>query len=140
MMARQFARFLIVGLANTFAGLAIIYAAKYFAGAGDVVANAIGYGVGLAVSFVLNKSWTFAHSGDNIRTVGRFLSAFAVCYLLNLATVLGLISLANVDPYIAQALGIPPYTVSFFLFSRYWIFKKSSSNTKPAGEKNSSLA
>lgn len=57
-LRRTAPRFLIVGLVNTAVGLSVIFACKALAGLGDALSNAVGYTVGLAVSFVLNRSWT----------------------------------------------------------------------------------
>jgi len=119
---REFARFLFVGVNNTFAGLLVIYGLKAVFQAGDVFANAIGYLVGLSLSFALNRSWTFRHEG-NIAAAGiRFLGAFLVAYMINLAVVLVLIHWVDIGSYLAQALGIPPYTISFFLLMKYFAF------------------
>src|SRR5687768_4456318 len=81
-------RFVIVGIANTVVGLSSIYFAKWAMGFGDTTANLFGYLIGLTVSFVLNKTWTFAYSGAWWPAFARFLAVFAVAYLCNLATVL----------------------------------------------------
>ena len=114
-------RFVVVGMFNTLVGLTIIFATKWLFGAGDVVANAFGYGVGLLVSFSLNRTWTFAHNGPTGRAFVAFLAVQAVAYSLNLATVVSLISF-GVDSYLAQALGVPPYTIVSYLGSRYLAF------------------
>jgi putative flippase GtrA len=116
-------RFVLVGIVNTFVGLSVIYLLKWSVALGDVGANAVGYVVGLAVSFVLNRNWTFRHSGKVMPAVARFVMVFAVAYAVNLATVLTLIKLAGVNAYLAQALGVPPYTILFFLGSRYFAFR-----------------
>lgn len=116
-------RFVIVGVVNTLVGLGIIYGCKYFLGMGDLAANVAGYAVGLTVSFVLNSSWTFEYRGPQLAAAIRFLAVFAVSYLLNLATVMGLIHLAAVNGYIAQAAGMPVYTVCFYLLSRSYAFR-----------------
>ena len=120
---RQAARFVIVGLANTLCGLAVIYGAKYFLGLGDVTANALGYGVGLAVSFVLNKNWTFGYEGPVAAALLRYLIVFLTAYGLNLMAVVTLIEQWSVNSYVAQALGVIPYTVSFFLMAKYFAFR-----------------
>ena len=51
----QFTKFLGVGVANTLVALLVIYAAKWYLGLGDVAANALGYSVGLFISFTLNS-------------------------------------------------------------------------------------
>ena len=124
-MKRQMVRFLVVGVANALVGLTVIFAAKALLAFGDVAANATGYGVGLTVSFVLNKSWTFNHKGEILASAVRFLGVFAVAYTINLTIVLALIDWAQVNAYLAHALGMPCYTVAFFLLSKHFAFRGS---------------
>lgn len=120
---RQFVRFLLVGVVNTLVGLGVIYAGKYFFGLGDVAANVVGYAVGLTVSFVLNKRFTFNHSGAALRAAALFLLTFAIAYAVNLGVVLGLIHGFGANGYLAQAAGVPPYTITFFLLSKFMVFR-----------------
>jgi putative flippase GtrA len=115
-------RFGVVGVVNTVLGLAIIFAAKAFLGLGDLAANLLGYGLGLVCSFVLNRSWTFRHEGRAFAAFWRFGIAFAVAYVLNLVTVFGLRDAMAVNSYLAQAGGVIPYTISFYLVSAYYVF------------------
>lgn len=119
-------RFLIVGVLNTIVGLSVIFACKAFAGFGDALANATGYAVGLAVSFVLNRSWTFDFTGRSARALLRFLLVFAVAYVLNLLTVLALIRYAGMPSYLAHVLGIIPYTTFSFLANHYFVFRRDA--------------
>jgi putative flippase GtrA len=116
-------RFAVVGAANTLVGLVTIFAAKALLEPGDVVANALGYGVGVLSSFVLNRQWTFQDTGSIGPTMARFLLAFAAAYGLNLASVLLLIEPFQVNSYLAQAFGIIPYTTGFYVLSRYMVFR-----------------
>jgi putative flippase GtrA len=115
------ARFLLVGVGNTLTGLAVIFAAKAV-GVGDVVANATGYAVGIALSFALNRRWTFRHEGPVHHALARFLAVTAVAYLANLAVVLGVISTGVVSSYLAQVAGVPAYTLVGYLGSRWYAF------------------
>ena len=124
-MISQFSRFSLVGVINTFSGLTVIYGAKGLFGLGDVFSNMVGYGVGLIVSFLLNKSWTFRHEGEFLQSALRFFTAFAIAYPVNLGVVFFLIEQGGINSYIAQALGIPPYMIVFFLLSRYFAFRKN---------------
>ena len=117
-----FFKYLVVGLANTLCGLLIIYAMKFFAGASDVTANVVGYAAGLAISFALNRSWTFQYGGSNARAFLRFVLVMLVAYALNLVTVLSAIRL-GVDGYVAQAAGIVPYTAFGYLASKFIAFR-----------------
>lgn len=126
MISLQFIRFLLVGVINTCVGLGIIYACKYFAGMGDVLANAIGYCVGLTVSFTLNSRWTFNYSGSILPAVFRFFGVFLVAYVANLAVVMLLINAFSINGYIAQALGVPAYTLTFYMGSKMLVFRKEA--------------
>lgn len=116
-------RFVVVGVVNTAVGLGIIYGCKYFLDMNNVLANILGYAVGVTVSFVLNSSWTFEYRGPKLVAAARFLVVFLISYLVNLATVMGLIHLAGVNSYVAQAAGMPVYTVCFYLLSRFYAFR-----------------
>jgi putative flippase GtrA len=119
-------KFVVVGIANTFVGLLAIYLCKWLLGFGDALANISGYMIGLAVSFLLNRGWTFRHSGAVLPALARFLVIFALAYLLNLATVLIAIHSFGVNSYLAQGIGIAPYTVFFYLGSKYFAFRPAS--------------
>lgn len=126
----QFTRFVTVGLLNTGLGLAAIFAAKALLGWGDLVANVFGYAVGLGISFILNRAWTFRDRGPIAPAVLRFLVAFGVAYLANLAMVFGLRDGVGVDSYVAQAAGVIPYTALFFLVSRAFVFNPGQKNRR----------
>ena len=114
-----------VGLANTTVGLTVILSAKSLAGADNVSANVAGYAVGLALSFALNRRWTFGFRGDARASLLRFLAVFAVAYAANLVAVLSLIEVLGVNAYWAQVLGVIPYTLLFYVGSRWYAFSPS---------------
>ena len=116
-------RFLIVGVANTLVGIGTIYAAMYFLGFDIVYANILGYTIGVIQSFILNKRWTFDSSDRALSSFIRFLLVLAVAYGANLVTVVVANTAFEVNPYIAQALGIIPYTSTGYLGSRYFVFR-----------------
>lgn len=120
---RPLGRFLGVGAANTLIGLGVIYACKRLLGFGDVLANVSGYAAGLTIGFLLNRRWTFGHTG-NVRVAAlRFLAVFGVAYSVNLLCVLLAIRAAGIDDYVSQAIGILPYTAIFYLGSRLYAFR-----------------
>jgi putative flippase GtrA len=116
-------RFLLVGVANTLAGLTVVYLAKLLLGFGDFTANASGYACGLAIGYLLNSTWTFDYRGRNAAAICRFLLAFLAAYAANLLTVWTAIHHLHLNGYLAQALGILPYTICFFLLSKLFVFR-----------------
>ncbi len=122
----EFVRFLSVGVANTLVGLSVIYLAKFFFGADDLIANAVGYSVGVVVSFALNSRWTFNYRGPHLPAVAKFLVVTLAAYGMNLLTVMTAIHSIDLNGYIAQAIGILPYTVTSYLASKYLVFRAES--------------
>jgi putative flippase GtrA len=118
----EFGRFLSVGVLNLLFGLLVIYGAKWFLQFGDVAANALGYAAGLALSFTLNSRWTFAYRGARAPAAFKFVLVALLAYALNLLTVLLAIRV-GVNDYLAQALGIPPYTLASYLLSKHLVFR-----------------
>ena len=116
-------RFLIVGVANTLVGLGTMYAAMYLLGVDIVYANILGYTIGTIQSFLLNKSWTFGSKDRAVSSFIRFLLVLAVAYGANLITVVVANTVFAVNPYVAQVLGIFPYTALGFLGNRYFVFR-----------------
>jgi putative flippase GtrA len=123
----QFLRFCVVGLLNTVIGLTAIFALMFLFRAPPGVANAVGYGVGLSLSYVLNRAWTF-RAPPRTGSLRKYVSVVGICYLLNLLTVLAAISLASLNPYLAQLLGMGIYTLCMFIGCRWFVFSKGASN------------
>ncbi len=125
MLNWQLFRYASVGCVNTLVSLLVIFGTKAFLYNNDVVANVAGYAVGLAVSFVLNKSWTFDENGPNLGPGIRFLAAFLIAYSINLGTVLVCIDWLTVNPYFAHILGMVPYSAAFFFLCKFFVFSPS---------------
>lgn len=121
-LIRQAVRFGLVGLINTGAGLLAIYAVLYFGRTGPVIANAVGYIIGLTVSFVLNRLWTFEDRSAIGHVLPRYLITAGVAYLCNLAVVVVGTLYFYADPYAIQPLGIIIYTVTMFFGCRWYVF------------------
>jgi len=128
-LIRQSLRFGVVGLVNTAIGLMAIYAVIFFSNTGPAVANAIGYAIGLAVSFALNRMWTFGDSRSYGTLLPRYLLAAVVSYLLNLSVVLLGTHHFGVGPYLVQFFGMGVYTVTMFLGCRWFVFQEPTRST-----------
>ncbi|MHB2247719.1 GtrA family protein [Pseudomonas fitomaticsae] len=129
LLDRSLFKFLIVGIGNTLTGLSVIYAMKYFFAANDIYANAFGYTCGLIVSYALNSRWTFEFKGEQLSAFKRFCICFLLSYAANILTVMTLIKALSLDAYLAQALGMPAYTVTNYILCKHYAFKKDSLST-----------
>ncbi len=131
--AAEFLRFLCVGVVNTCVGLAVIYGCMYWLQLNNVAANACGYAVGLCVSFTLNRRWTFRHRGAALPAALKFLAVAAVAYAMNLLTVMLVIHGFGLNHYLAQALGVPPYTLTAYWLSRTLVFRSQDAGAGISG-------
>lgn len=120
-LLRQAVTFGLVGLVNTAVGLTVIYVMMFGVGASPVVANMVGYGVGLCVSFTLNSRITF-RQGLTVLSGLRFIAAFAISYFANLVCLVTLIGPGGISPTYAQLGSMVIYTLVFFLLSRFFVF------------------
>lgn len=119
----EFVKFLVIGTLNTIIGLSAIYSLMFFWGIGPFVSNFIGYVFGIIVGYQLNRTWTF---NRRPLTKGRFLPYCCVAagsYVVKIAVVSSSLKL-NVDPYLAQLMGIAAYAVLAYFGNIRFVFGK----------------
>jgi putative flippase GtrA len=120
--ALQFTRFIATGVLNTLVGLGVIWLCWRVIGLPTVVSNLIGYCVGLCVSFMINRSWTFRSDRSTRAALPRFLMVFVASYLANLATLLVLVDGFHLRVEWATVVATVPYTLTFYFGSRWFVF------------------
>lgn len=119
-------RFALVGCINTGTTLAIIFVLRFAAGWSDLAANAVGYAVGIAISFLLNRRFTFANDGPVLPALLGFGAAVAISYVANLAALFALLA-AAIYPGLAHLLAMVAYTLCFYLLARMLAFRDRNS-------------
>ena len=118
----QLVRFGLVGLANTATSAIVIFAAIHL-GAGDYLANAAGYAVGLCLSFVLNRGWTFGVTGRvRLSELMRFGAVVGLSYLVNVTVLSIMRDNGFRESVIGQGAAMVAYSVCFYLLSRRYVF------------------
>ena len=113
--------FSLTGLLNTGIGFLVILCGGLL-GLSPLIANALGYAVGLIISFTLNSTLTFRGRERNQSTVIRFLVAFAFSYSANVLTVLVVTRLLPLHHLISSLVGLPVYTLVFFTLCETWVY------------------
>ena len=134
--AAQFVKFCLVGAMNTLVTLCTIFICKSLIGVNEYIANALGYIIGVINSFLWNKQWVFHSQGRISREAVRFAIGFAICYSLQLITVIALntssfgeieldTGLMVVSGYgLATIIGCAVYTIFNFIYNRFVTFRK----------------
>lgn len=120
-IASDLARFIAAGLFNTAIGLSIIFACMA-AGTGDVVANIIGYAIGITVSFFVNSRWTFAARGRTRFAFMRFGVVTAIAWVCNLIALLAVRDMTALGAHAGQIAGVVVYAGVGFLGMRHFAF------------------
>ena len=119
----SFIKYIVVGVANTLIGICIIFSLKWFWMFGDVLSNIVGYSIGAVLAYALNKQWVFRYGGTVITSFPKFIIVMLIAYLANLCVVISFIDIYKVNSYVAQAIGVFPYTIIGFLGNKFFAFK-----------------
>ena len=120
-LLRQATSFGLIGVINTIVGLSVFYSLLYVASFPPWLANFVGHTVAVTVSFFLNSKVTFKKPPTLHRALD-FIVGFGISLIANLV-VLHIGIVAGLQPGIAQLPAMVSYTVVFFLFSRYLVFR-----------------
>jgi putative flippase GtrA len=120
-----FLRYCIVGISNTVVGLGTIFILFNVFKIDYVVSNIIGYGIAIINSFKWNKAWTFRSSKNIKNELLPFLIIFIISYLSNLFSVIISIESFNINPNLAQLMGITIFTIFNYSGNSIWTFRES---------------
>ena len=110
-LGRQLVVFAAVGGCNSAVTLAVIFCAQLIFGLSPVIANAIGYCVGILSSIALNAKLTFQVGRLSPSVILRFAGIFATAYAANASCVYGLQKSA---PVLSHFCGMAVYTTLSF--------------------------
>lgn len=134
LLNNSFLRFLLVGVGNTLLSLLLMFLLE---GLGYWPSTAVAYVAGAALSFFLNRYFTFHSDEDFWRSVGKFVVNVAVCYAVAYALaqplVRGALGGTAISPVwqerIAKLVGMCLYTLLNYFGQRFFAFR--SRKNKP---------
>lgn len=121
MINSSFIRFLLVGLTNTAVGYGTTLLLHYVFSLTPIQANTGGYVIGGVLSYILNRHFTFASKRRHREALPRFALTVAVCFALNLFVLEQALGFTPLP--IAQLFANIAYTVTFYLASRFLVFR-----------------
>lgn len=126
-------RYGLAGVVNTLVGFSIIVALDVGLHLPAHLANAIGYAVGICVSFALSKLFVFRDRQARPRAPARYLVAVAVAFAVNQGVLTLARSLAphgGLFDVAAQGAAVVSYTGTLFLLSHFWVFAHAPNSGK----------
>lgn len=126
----KFWKFIGVGVINTLVGSAVMFLLYNVARCGYWFSSAANYVVGSAVSYVLNKKFTFRNTQKSSKTILRFIVSISVCYLLayGVAKPLAMMVLsgapANIQENLGMLFGMGLFVILNYIGQRFFAFKE----------------
>ena len=125
---KSFIIFLLVGGINTLVSAVLMFLLEK---TGYWVSTVVAYAVGAAISFFLNKKFTFKSEGNTGKSAAKFIINVAVCYLIAysaaqpVATLI--LSATSLSPLwierIAKLFGMGLYTLINYFGQKFFAFK-----------------
>ena len=119
----QLLRYGIVGIASNALGFLWYFGLTELLHLGPKAAMSLLYVIGVLQTFVLNRKWTFGHSGVAQTALFRYGCAYGVGYLLNLVALYVLVDQLHYPHVRVQAVMIGVLAGMLFLLQKYWVFR-----------------
>ncbi len=123
---KQFSRFVVVGVVNTLLGYCVIFSCMYLVGMNPEISNISGYGVGLVISYVLHKKYTFKKVQSRRGEFIRFITVFLIAFAANFLILVILIHEVEAHEGLSQILAGIVYVAIAYLMSKFYVFKSAS--------------
>jgi putative flippase GtrA len=94
------------------------------------LAMTVVYISGVILTFLVNRSWSFQHSGVAHTAFIRYVLAYVIGYFVNLGVLWLAVDQLRLPHQMVQAMAILLVAVCMFLFHKYWVFApvRSTSN------------
>lgn len=129
-------KFLLVGVANTLFGTAVMFALYNWAGCSYWISSAANYVLGSILSYFLNKYFTFQNKSRSWKTVVRFILNISVCYLIAYGAAKPLVlyllqgASQSVQENVAMLVGMCLFVGLNYLGQRFFAFRQDKGEKK----------
>ena len=122
---KQLIRFSIVGGLNTLFTYGL-YLLLVYLGVFYQLALVADYSTGIAIGYLLNRSWTFSQGDKKHTRFLRYVATYLVAYLAN-ALLLGIIVESHLlGPKLGQLAALAIVSLGSFIIQKYWVFRRET--------------
>ncbi len=121
---QQFRRYAVVGLGSNLL-LYLTYILITQRGVGHKIAMTLLYAVGVSLTFVFNRNWTFSHQGHVTKSFFAYLLTYALGYVLNLVALYVLVDKFGFRHQWIQGFMIVILAILLFTLQKYFVFRKT---------------
>ncbi|MDD5389278.1 MAG: GtrA family protein [Gallionellaceae bacterium] len=123
----QLLRYATIGLASNLL-LYLAYLGLTIFGLGHKTAMTLLYVSGVLVTFAANRRWSFGHRGLARAAFVRYVIAYILGYLLNLALLWIAVDRLHLPHQGVQAVAIVLVAINLFFMHKYWVFASEIRN------------
>ena len=127
---RTFWKFILVGVANTLFGAAIMFLFYNVLHLSYWISSASNYIFGSILSYVLNRVFTFQNKERSRKTLPRFVLSIGLCYLLAYGVAKPLVrnlligTTQSLQENVAMLVGMCLFTGLNYIGQRFFVFRK----------------
>lgn len=118
----QFVRYALVGLGSNVL-LYLVYLTLSFLGIGHKTAMTLLYIMGIAQTFLFNKTWSFQFAGAASSAFIRYVAVYSLGYVINFLALAVLVDQANLPHKWVMAGLILFMAIFFFVVQKFWVFR-----------------
>ena len=118
------ARYGFSGILNSLVGIGTIWVLTVI-GIMPVVANVVGFSVGMIFAFLISKKFVFKSQGRFSSEAIKYVVVFIASYLINIAVLQICISIFLINVLSSQGIAIFCYVISMYLALRLYVFRGS---------------
>ena len=133
---RTFWKFILVGVANTLVGTAVMFVFYNVFHFSYWISSASNYFFGSILSYILNRLFTFKSGENTAKTLPRFVISISLCYLLayGVAKPLAANILSGASQTLqenaAMLVGMCLFVILNYIGQRFFVFKKNAPENK----------
>lgn len=121
---KEFNRFILVGLLNTFIGYSLFYIFLKLFNFSPAVSNLLSYILIIIFSYRIYKINVFTSSEDNNAVKLLYLFSFSVALSFNQVILYLFDMYTSISPEIYQIYAMVGYTLTFFYLNKRFVFRK----------------
>ena len=118
----QFFRYALVGLISNTA-LYLAYLVLTATGVEPKLAMTALYIIGVTLTFIFNKRWSFSHEGMHGPAFIRYCVTYGFGYFINLLGLLALVDRLGYPHQIVQGALLITVAVMLFILQKFWVFR-----------------
>ena len=120
---KKFMKFGLIGILNTLITIGS-YMLFVYLGMNYIIANVIGYGIGVINSYYWNKNWVFQVSSNQRNIFVKFVVVNLITLVINTLALYILANYLDMHPYLAQIFATGFGLLINFFLNKKWTFEK----------------